>query len=411
MKKSSKSHTVLAIAVTCVMFFAHTPAQAANDIGLRHRVDQLELLSSEFSQKFAWVAPPTQPLNITVDCSAGDRLNEAIENGANWLGPVIITISGVCTENIYIDRDNVSLIGATVNSGIHAPNTGGVSLTLTGRHINITGISATSISGDTAFLATDGASFKANNFKVYGSIIVELNATGKFNELSVANSSSAGVYADKNGAVILNHSVIDNSARFGVSASRGGNISLSNGSVVKNTGWHGAFVDTGGSLVVDSSTIESSAQSGIFIQLGGHVEVINGSAIQTSNGVHVRGGTFLLRNSTVANNVGNGISISAGGSINIQDGGVVESNTGFGIAVGGASSAYFELGSIVQQNTLDGIRIDDTSVAQFDIGDDGTKILGNGGIAVVCGDSPAVAQIVGAPETISGNGADVIQCP
>ena len=73
---------------------------------LQNQIDELKANTS------------TDPIAITVDCSAGETVTDALNSISNPVAPVTITINGNCTEDIVITRDNVTLTGATPTSGI-----------------------------------------------------------------------------------------------------------------------------------------------------------------------------------------------------------------------------------------------------------------------------------------------------
>ena len=65
---------------------------------------------------------PPATLTVAVDCTTGDSINDALENEADEL---VIEISGFCTENVYVRRDNVTFQGTdSATDGITGPSPG-----------------------------------------------------------------------------------------------------------------------------------------------------------------------------------------------------------------------------------------------------------------------------------------------
>jgi hypothetical protein len=67
----------------------------------------------------ATVTQAAQPQTFTVDCTKGQTISAALDNG-DARKPMVLTVQGSCNENVTIARDDVTLqgdpkVGATVN--------------------------------------------------------------------------------------------------------------------------------------------------------------------------------------------------------------------------------------------------------------------------------------------------------
>lgn len=60
------------------------------------------------------------PLEVAVDCSAGERVADALQTTADHVGPLTITLSGFCLESVRLARDGVTLRGLLPGAGLEA---------------------------------------------------------------------------------------------------------------------------------------------------------------------------------------------------------------------------------------------------------------------------------------------------
>lgn len=374
--------------------------------GIKHRVERLENELEKLSS--------TEPLNIFVDCSAGEKIQDAINENSAFFRPINITIQGLCVEAVNISRDYISLNGSQSGDGLRAPSpdTFAVLEVQRSKHVSLSQL--TLQGGQNGLHATNNSDVHASELHASAAgqcLAMNLGATAEI-ENSLFDNCYIGASSVGNSSLKLTHSTISNSQVFGVSSQNGGTILLFDGSVVTNSGFHGVYSSIGGTVEIRDSTIETSTEFGVHADSGGVVLIDRGGLVQTTDGTGAlanTGGAIHLRNGArIANNYGHGITGFNGGDIKVQDESLVEGNTGDGINLITGSTASIESNSIIQNNGGSGVSVNDVSVATF--GSD-TQIINNGGIAIVCAPPPAVAQITGSPGTISGNGSDIIQCP
>lgn len=65
---------------------------------------------------------PPETVTVAVDCGIGDSIGDALETPADAL---TIQITGICNENVVIERSNVTLVGSDkTTDGIHGVATG-----------------------------------------------------------------------------------------------------------------------------------------------------------------------------------------------------------------------------------------------------------------------------------------------
>lgn len=351
--------------------------------------------------------------HLTVNCPKGS-IGKALERAAQmWpFGRVTITVRGVCVEEVIISRDETTLRGASPGDGLQAPSPTSFVLVLIGRQIELQQLTLTG--GSRGLVAGHGASFYANELYISETadegVLVDTNSVGDLHNSRVENSGDHGLEANSGGVIRMHNGVIDNNTYQSVVAKFGGHITLDEGTVVRNSGQNAVTAHEGGSILISNATVEDSIR-GVYALSGGHVTVEDGSLIQNNahGGVAADGGsTISLRGgSRVKNNPGRGVLAGSSSSLVLQDV-IIEQNGNDGIYVIAGATVRFDQGTIVQNNTGHGIALAEMSAAIFH--DDTVQVIGNTGTAVICFPG-SVAQIVGAPGTISGNGSDVIDCP
>ncbi len=319
---------------------------AAEIVLLNSRVSVLEPAGiDDLQERISNLESAFGPWETTVDCSVGESLQDALNEADNRVGPVIITVEGMCSEEVVIRRDDVSLIGdSSLGSGIQDPSDPSgnhVPLILEGaQRVYLVNIKL--IDGEVGLQARTGASFTAFNLQVAGArragIEVIQNATGEIWTMTVNN--------------LPDHS-------YGVWVWSGGSLAVFNGTIRNETiriGTIGAGVFPGAMLQLEDVTIErlnlglevhrggTASFQGGGIKYGGSTGEISGSI--TVGGSEMTGNTWGLyvKPGGVANIVGSVIQdIYGEGNSSIQ---TQETITG-SVSVGADTSLVFLSGTDV----------------------------------------------------------------
>jgi hypothetical protein len=373
--------------------------------------DASQCLASEHSVAFQ--APVAHgPQNLLVDCTAGESINQAIEN-ARQSEPVTIAIKGTCTEAVIIDRDGVSLQAQSPGDGIRAPSSNDSALSLNGAtHVNLGQLTLTG--GRNGLGAFDGASFSAFNLHVTGAttgVMIGGGSSGDLNQATIENSAQDGLGVNNGGSVQMNGGTITDSGGDGVSLD-GGHASLG-GVTVTRSGFQGVSARDGSTASLGNTTVEHSVRTGVHAFNGGSISIANGSLIQFNGqvGVIAHSASVNLQGAHVANNEGAGVGTFAGGRLNIQGGTVIENNHGDGVQLFGGGAGSLQGPNVIRGNSGNGIHVRDTSIAIFDFPSGTNQIVDNGGWGLFCDGPPAVAQASGVPGTLSPNSGGTSNCP
>jgi parallel beta helix pectate lyase-like protein len=378
---------------------------------LRVVSDPSQCLPSEYAIQLAEPQPPPGPQNVTVDCGAGQSINQAIQQ-ADPNEPLTINIQGTCTEAVHVGRDNVALLAASPGSGIQAPSANDTALMFGGaRGASVQGLT---LSGGSAGIGAYGAMYQAQDVHITGAangVQAGGNSVVSLTNVTI-DGCQFGIGAGSGASVGVVGGSITGCRFFAVNVLDGADVTLNGGVAVADSRFQGVVADSGGSIQINDATISNS---GIFdvAAFGGNVTVNGSNTLVTGStfaGVSASdgGNASVTNGARVSGNGGGGVSADNGGHLLVQDGGIVENNTGPGINLTGASSLRMRGGAVVRGNSGDGVHLSDTSVAE--VGDGTSQITGNGGYGIVCDGPPSVAVIRGNPGTVSSNALGQIAC-
>ena len=363
------------------------------------------------------------PITEIVECAKGDTVADALDDIAEKTEPVTIIIEGVCIEAVTITRDNVTLQGASPGDGLQLFSTTDPVLTLD--MVNRIFLDSLTITGGSRGILAVGAHFSATNVTVQGAdrynIQARRSSSGHLIDSTVKDSGFDGISSISSSGIVMRNTVLQDSFRDGLTANSGGNITLTEGSVVRGSGRFGGFTSTSGSIILtDGALVEQNDSHGIFVDAGGSVGVGSVSGPgggQNNEGrglVVVNGGSAeLVFGGVVSNNKQGGILIR-GGKVQIFSGSSVDSNgvltNGDGMLLVGGGTTEIN-NSIIRNNGGNGVRIIDTSMVRFNGGN--SQIINNGAWGIFCDTHPdALARLwsFGPIGTVSGNPSGDTNC-
>jgi len=320
------------------------------------------------SEHLVQFEPFAGPASLSVDCTAGQSVNQALGSVSPIAPSVSITIKGICTASVSINRDNVTLQGADTSSGLQSPSSNSDVLSIgSARNISI-------------------------------------------NQL-ILQGGGTGLGAGSGAIVSVNGGVIRNNSTFAAFAHDGGSIHLDGGVLISGTaaGCCQAVAAFGGSSVsIQHATIQNNPNNlGVFAFVGASIDIGPGALVQNTGGASAAdGGSLSVREGHVTHN-SSGVSAD-GAHLLIQDGALIDHNSGSGVSLRNGSTLRMQ-NATVNANGQNGIELRDTSTADLS----GISSTNNGGWGILCEGPPAVAQIL--TETgignVSGNTAGQINCP
>ena len=392
------------VLLTVILSFVLVGAASAQ--GLADSVSQLEREVAALQQAVSALEAASQPLHLTVDCAAGEKVANALERTAGRTGPLTITIIETCLESVAIvSRKDVTIQGASAGDGLQAPNPTENVLSLHRAHnIHLNQLALNS--GNTGVFASDGTSFFADDITVTDTetaVSVLLNSVGVLTN-SVLDTNQAGLFVPIRGVLFAQGLLVANTHGIGVNAD-GGFAELRDSQIV-NSGGLGLFAQNGGAINFSHSTVDGG--DGVQVNQGGSANIDFGSVIRNSRrlGVAVHGASIILADVLITDSLETGVGLFNGSRVAFSAGTRIENNGRDGVLLLGGSSIRPE-GFTVQNNGGNGISIADTSVAEMGP----STIVNNAGWGIFCVPAPAVAQVHGDPGTVTGNGAGQVSCP
>ena len=359
-------------------------AMTTLSVRLRLSVPVLGLLVTVFLPMH--VGAQAEPaLTVQVDCAGGKTIKHALRQG-DERKPLVVIIEGTCTENVTVDRDDITLVSGAAGGTVNGPDPDTATITVTASRVTIDGLTVTGgrngIQGVGARAVTIANCIVQNTGQ---NGIFLLSSSGSVDTCTVRNNSRDGISVESASATIVNSSISQN-ARVGVLFTDGssGRIGVTNagvaaGNVIGNNGSAGIFLSLSSAAFVAANTISgngtnpaaSLGRNGIGVSdsrlniVGLNVITGNANHGVFASGSSVSVGSTTFTFSQVNTISGNGTAVpSAGifaflGTPLVLRNAVISNNNGFGVVVSLRSSAQMS-GNTIRNNTGapgDGIRI------------------------------------------------------
>src|SRR5258705_4577288 len=304
---------------------------------------------------------------VTVNCSAGQTIKQALALSGGGAGPkqLVITVSGICTENVLVTRDDV-----TINTNGVAPAT----------------------------ITAQDANLPAIQFEGSRRIVIDGGTPG-----ITVNGGTFGISATRGAAVDVRNCVVTSTSRTGLIASYGSSLVVDNCTITGNA--NGASAVNSSSLVVTNSIVSSNTQAGLIAARNAYIRVGQDA-----------GRAVVVSPVTVSGNGTNGIAIAEGSAGNVV-GGIIETSGTTNLFIGRASSGQIGIGTngltggvTIQNGSRDGVGVEGGNATIVF-----STISGNArrGISVSNAGSARIGILndgsAYGPNLISGNGSAGIQ--
>jgi hypothetical protein len=396
-----------ALGVSCLLLPVTLVGEPPPNRALLARVEALEAAVADLQNA-------SLPLELTVNCSAGETITAALDKVGFRPNYVTITVVGTCKERVLVRRDRTFIRGATVTDGLQSPFPSQQALVFIGRMFTLRDISVRGTIAAwgpsftlTGVTITDCASDSGLNVSAYFGILDRSTITGCRN----------GVMISGGGTLAVRNSVIEGNSFIGVQVS-GGQLDL-NESVIRNNASFGLWVQAGlinvGANEGQSVRIEGN-RSGVGVNSGGSFNangpgvLIGGNAdvgVAIFDGASaVLGGGARVADTTA----GPGMFIRGGGHIRLEAGTIIENNAKGGVHIQNLGTGDFK-GAIIRNNRFSGIGVSTLSFALFGDGQaPPNEIVNNEFWGVGCSNPPDVALISGVIGNASGNGSGTTNC-
>jgi len=240
MRSSCSILFLLAVILMTAGLGAQTPSVVLPDGGIQFQDDTI--LNSA-----ARIDPPATA-TVAVDCGSGDSINEALETPAVEL---TVEIDGTCTENVVIQRDNVTLRGDDESTdGIHGDDTGG---------------------GATVVRIVESMNVQIENLTIAEGVysgLIALTSRVKMNHCTVTGNGNRGVAAFMASRITLNDVSVHSNDGGGLAAYNGSEVTCDWCDLSGNgTDKWAVYSFAAGYFFIDNSTI--SGDNGVSALMSG----------------------------------------------------------------------------------------------------------------------------------------------
>ena len=357
-------------------------------------------------------AEPTK--TVAVDCSAGETIAKALTLG-DERRPLLIQISGTCSEHLLIDRNDVTLAAGIPSATVSGPDPAIDVIKVNASRVTIDGITVTG--GRNGITGNSAPGLIVRNATVQGTgrngITYAHGASGVVDGCTVVNNARDGVAVDSASATVIN-SEVSHSGRMGIGVFNGGsarigidNFNVGAGNVISANTVNGVHIVFGSTALIAMNQITGNGTgnptgSGINLT-SASADIVGGNMVSgnAGTGINLRSSSAVIGDqnfglTTVNTVTGNGNPASQGGisgflgsSMSIRDA-VISGNAVAGLILTTRSSV--QIASTTIQNNLatlpgngDGIRIVLGS-ALFAQAPNGT-VTGNAGFGLLCTDA------------------------
>ena len=273
--------------------------------------EQLEMNTAAIDEIQQAIAASIDPILLAVDCTNGDSISAELARLATAPNHIQINITGVCEEQVFIRRNNVTLSGSGPQDGI----TGNYAVAATHGVSNVTVRDMTLKGGFAGLTCHQGAAVTGDNLHILNGergVLAFHNGTCRLIDSLISGNTQGMTIAD-NSSVVMSGGVIENSQ---VGANVFTNSSLTLGTVgspsIVRGNQQGIRVFSNGSLRLAETVIEEN-DVGIEASFGGSIFVdINTEVLiqnNTSDGMRLFESTNAkLRNTlSIENNGGSGV--------------------------------------------------------------------------------------------------------
>ena len=295
---------------------------------------------------------------FTVACTAGETINGALARGDSRK-PVTIQVSGTCTENVVIARDDVTILGMA--AGVSAADPSRPTIWVQGTRVVVGGLAVNG--GLHAIEVSGGNAVTIQSVALYGATangLYVVNGAATVTDSSITNSGEAGILLRDAAARVIDGQIFGNMGP-GIHAVRNSGASTYETTIRNNA--VGILFDTGSTVVMNGDTIGPNAGRGLELATHSNANLTDvtisgnnagGILLDTGSTAAISGGTIgpnggsgiaLASNSTakltdvpITGNGAGGVLLDTGSTVTIS-GGTIGPNGGSGIALASNSTA------------------------------------------------------------------------
>jgi parallel beta-helix repeat protein len=352
------------------------------------------------------------PVAVTVDCSAGQSITNVLQTVSG--SPLTITVSGVCSENVTITRNDVTLQGAAAGSGITGPDTTQDTVVIQGAQ-RVALDSLTVSGGYNGVTGNGGAAFTVQRSTIQNArnngIVVRASSSASIDSNTVTGNASDGIQVRENSNATITNNTIQSNAIYGIQIRQASSALIGQtdagtaaGNLIEGHGRDGIRVYFVSSAHLYGNTIQHNGllgqDQGMSVDWHSAVRLIGLNTITANTGPGIDVRTSTLRTGSgdgitpstneISNNIGGGIWAEKNAYLDLREGLTITNNqynpawSGFGLYLDQGSRLRIQ-NTTISGNAQGGINLFMASTAQFM---SGSNVSGNGsGFDLQCHDN------------------------
>ncbi len=337
-----------------------------------------------------------QALTLTVDCSAGKTIAQALAQG-DARKPLLVVVKGTCNESVRIVRDDVTLKGDPVAGGtVHGPDAGVNTIDILASRATIDSLTVTG--GRVGIQVQDSHGAAILNTMIQQTALDGIRifvGDADVTDCTVQQTGGAGVLVNRGSVLRLATSQVRDNPGIGISTEANSTLAV-NGSTISHNGGNGIDLGRGSQGTIGTSTISDNGTdankpgNGVSAwgASGAHIGGNNFITGNREHGVIMAGGsTAHIFNNTISGNGGHGIMGYFAATL-VIDNGTISSNNGNGVDCTADCSAQI-VGATIQGNAGSGINLAFDSTLM--LWPPTTDATGNGGMGLYCNDEESSA--------------------
>ena len=272
-----------------------------------------------------------QTLTVTVDCSRGQTITQALRRGDSRK-PLVVLVRGTCNEHVSISRDDVTLRGEPgTEPTVNGPDSARDTIVISKDTVNIEDLTVTGgfngirlqgpfFAGVRRVLvrntANNGILLRAGDMELLDSTVENAGGSGlvlgRAASVRVVNSHFryshfAGIFAQNNSTLTINGGTVSDNEGHGINVDYGSDGTIGNVEIFNNA--TGVFVSTSHASIDGGNNVHDNREYGVVAQAGAVIGV-NGTTVEGNGKTGVLGylgATIVMNSNEITGNGESGV--------------------------------------------------------------------------------------------------------
>jgi hypothetical protein len=278
-----------------------------------------------------------------VNCAAGETINGALARGDSRK-QMTIQVSGTCTENVVIARDDVTLVG--MPAAVTAADGGMAAIQVRGSRVTIIG--PVEVTGGVNAIGVNGHFVVIQNATLQGATQSGLNLSNSSvtaNRVRITNNGVAGILLRGGHLRLTESEIFNNATGIGINAMRNASVTTVDNTISGNL--KGVVVELGSTASLDGDAIGPNAERGLELATGSSANLLDVTISGNGAGGVLldTGSTATISGGTIGPNGGSGIALESNSTTRL---------TGVTLAHNGTQLSHHGIGAAFSQVSIEG---------------------------------------------------------